>query len=898
MTIRNLDALLRPKAVALIGAGTRPGSVGLIMARNLLRARFKGTLRLINPKHAEIEGVPCFPSIAALPEAPDLGIVVTPPQTVPGIIAELGAKGARAAVVITAGVRGELRDRMLKAARPHLLRIQGPNCLGLMLPSLGLDASFSHEPPMAGDLAFLSQSGALITGVIDWAKSRNIGFSHVVSLGDMADADFGDLLDYLAGDVKSRAILLYMESITNAAKFMSAARRAARAKPVIVVKSGRGASGAKAALSHTGAMAGTDGGYDAAFKRAGVLRVPELRDLFTAAEILARHPALVGDRLAILTNGGGAGVLAADHLALLGGQPAPLSEETRAALDKVLPATWSRGDPVDIIGDADADRYAKALNVLLASKDADAILVMNCPTALASSEEIASAVTSVVKERRSKGFRAMPILANWLGVEASRGARQMFSTAGIATFDMPADAIDGFMDLVRHARAQEQLARMPPSLPERPAFETDKADRLLKAALAKGQTVLDEKDAKDLLVSYGIATVPTVLAHTPEEVFWSAAGFIKDYGACVVKVSSKDISHKSDVGGVRLGLTRPEEARQAAEDMLARIAIKMPRAQVEGFSVQAMINNARGLELIIGMTVDDAFGPLMMFGAGGTAVEVLRDTAYALPPLDLNLASDLMRETRVWRLMQGYRDRARVDTDAVAEALVRMSYLVARHPEIREIDINPLLADPGGAVALDARVRIADAAASPRVPMAIRPYPSEWERHMDLDDIGRVLVRPTRPEDEALYQDFFANVTLDDQRLRFFSAAPDLSHRFLARLTQIDYAREMAFVAVSKESGALLGVVHFILDPDLTEGEYAILVRSDLKGHGLGWRLMQHLIAYAEAHHVGEIQGLVLRGNRTMLDMCRNLGFKVEPDADDDKVMRVVLPLGKRRGGL
>ncbi|RTL64050.1 MAG: GNAT family N-acetyltransferase [Hyphomicrobiales bacterium] len=894
MTIRNLDALLRPKSVALIGAGKRPGSVGLIMARNMLRANFKGTLRFVNPKHREIEGVACFPSIAALPEAPDLGVIVTPPQTVPGIVEELGAKGCRAAVVITAGVRGDLKTGMLKAAKPNILRIQGPNCLGLMLPALGLDASFSHEPPIAGDLAFLSQSGALITGVIDWAKSRNIGFSHVVSLGDMADVDFGDLLDYLAGDVKSRAILLYMESITNAAKFMSAARRASRSKPVIVVKSGRGTSGAKAALSHTGAMAGTDGGYDAAFKRAGVLRVPELHDLFTAAEILARQPALVGDRLAILTNGGGAGVLAADHLALLGGQPAALSEATRAELDKVLPPTWSHGDPIDIIGDADAERYAKALGVLLASKDADAILVMNCPTALASSEEIATAVTGVVKERRAKGHRTIPVLANWLGVEASRGARKLFSASGIATFDMPADAVDGFMDLVRHSRAQEQLARTPPSLPGGQTFDSATADDILKGALAQGQTVLVEKDAKDLLATYGIATVPTVLVSTPEEVFCSASSFIKDYGACVVKVSSKDISHKSDVGGVRLGLTRPEEAKQAAEDMLARIALKLPNARVEGFTVQAMINNARGLELILGMTVDDAFGPLLMFGWGGTAVEVMRDTAYALPPLDLNLATDMMRETRVWRLMQGYRDRPKVDIDAVAEALVRMSYLVARHPEIREIDINPLLADPSGAMALDARVRIADARKEPRVPMAIRPYPSEWERHLEIDTLGKVLIRPIRPEDELLYQDFFAHVTLDDQRLRFFSAAPDLSHRFLARLTQIDYAREIAFVAIAKESGALLGVVRLILDPDETEGEYAILVRSDLKGLGLGWRLMQQVIAYAEAHRIGEIQGLVLRGNRTMLDMCRKLGFSVEPDADDDKVMRVVLPLARQ----
>lgn len=893
MTIRNLDALLQPASVALIGASTRPGSVGLIMTRNMLRAQFHGAFYLVNPKHSEIEGARCYPSVAALPEAPDLAVIVTPPDTVPRLIDELGRKGTRATVVITAGIRGELKARMLTASKPHVLRVQGPNCLGLMLPSIGLDASFSHLPPLAGDLAFLSQSGALITGVIDWARARHIGFSHVVSLGDMADVDFGDLLDYLAGDTKSRAILLYMESVTNAPKFLSAARRAARSKPVIVVKSGRGGSGAKAALSHTGAMAGADGAYDAAFKRAGVLRVGELRDLFTAAEILSRRPHILGERLAILTNGGGAGVLAADRLSELGGQPAALSYETRAALDKVLPPTWSHGDPIDIIGDANADRYAKALSALLASKDADAVLVMNCPTALVSSDEVAKAVTGVVAERKAKGGDTVPILANWLGVEASRGARELFSSNGIASFDMPADAIDGFMHLVRYARAQEQLARTPPSLPESPAFDSTRADRIIKAALAGGRTTMGEQEAKDLLAAYGIAVVPTVFVRAPQDVLAAAERFIASHGACVVKVSSADISHKSDIGGVKLGLTRAETARQAAEDMLVRIQEKMPKARVDGFTVQAMVPAGRGLELILGMSVDDAFGPLLMFGAGGTAVEVMRDTAYALPPLDLNLAYDLMRRTRVWRLMQGYRDRMPVDIAGVGQALVRLSYLVARHPEIREIDINPLLALPGDAMALDARVRLAEQAKHPRVPLSIRPYPSEWELSTTQGNLGEILIRPIRPEDEALYKTFFAHVTLEDQRLRFFSAAPNLSHHFLARLTQIDYAREIAFVAIDKANGDLQGVVRLVLDPDATHGEYAILVRSDLKGHGLGWRLMQHLIAYAKTQGLAEVQGLVLVGNSTMLDMCRKLGFAVEAEPGDEQVARVRLTLAK-----
>jgi acetyltransferase len=892
MTIRNFDFLFRPRSVALIGASTRAGSVGLITARNLLGGDFSGPIWLVNPKYSAIEGHACYPTVAALPATPDLAVLVTPPSTIPQLIGELAARGTRAAVVISAGVRGDLKRAMLEAARPQLMRIQGPNCLGLMLPRIGLNASFSHKPPLPGDLAFVSQSGALITGIVDWARSRSIGFSHVVSLGDMADVDFGDLLDYLASDAQSRAILLYMESVTNAPKFMSAARRAARSKPVIVVKAGRHAAGAKAALSHTGALAGADAAYEAAFRRAGLLRVLELDDLFRAAEILARNTRLAGDRLAILTNGGGAGVLAADDLGDLGGRLADLSPATMAALDAVLPPTWSRGNPVDVIGDADPTRYARALDVLLGEEAADAVLIMNCPTALASSTAIAEAVATTLEGRVTPrvGLRKAAITA-WLGDEVSREARKHFAAKGIASFATPSEAIDGFMQLVRYARAQEQLMRTPPSLPDDLGFDSGKAASTIQSAIAAGRSTLSEVEAKGLLTAYGIAVVPTEVARNPEEVGVLAERLIAREGACVVKILSHDISHKSDVGGVRLGIGRAEDAQRAAADMLQRIASLQPGARLEGFTVQPMIRRPRAHELILGMTVDHTFGPLTMFGAGGTAVEVLRDTAYALPPLDLNLARDLMRQTRVWRLLRGYRDRPAVAIDRVAEALVRLSYLAARHPEIREIDINPLLADEHGVIAVDARVGVADATRQPRVSMAIRPYPSEWIVDAELAPAGRVRIRPIRPEDEALYKDFFAHVTADDQRLRFFTVAPALSHQFLARLTQIDYAREMAFVAVDAHSGALLGVVRLIADPDYTRGEYAILVRSDLKGRGLGWRLMQHLIAYAKAEKLQELHGAVLVGNTTMLQMCRELGFAVEREPGDESVLRVVLHL-------
>jgi acetyltransferase len=891
MTIRNFQSLLQPRSVALIGASTRPGSVGLITARNLLAGGFAGPIWFVNPKHGAVEGRDCYPSVAALPAVPDLAVIVTPAAAVPGLIAELGARGTRAAVVISAGIRDELRQAMLEAARPHLLRIEGPNCLGLMLPGIGLNASFSHQRPLAGDLAFLSQSGALITGIVDWARGRSIGFSHIVSLGDMADADFGDFLDYLATDAASRAILLYMETVTNAPKFMSAARRAARAKPVIVVKAGRGAAGAKAALSHTGALAGADRAYQAAFRRAGVLRVRELDDLFGAAELLARHPRLVGERLAILTNGGGAGVLAADRLGDHNGQLASLADATMVDLDAVLPPTWSHGNPIDIIGDADAARYTRALGVLMSDATVDAVLVINCPTALTSSTAVAREIAAELQRRTQSNQPLKPVIATWLGDEVSRESRQLFAAKGIASFATPAEAIDGFAHLTGYARAQEALMRTPPSLPEDLSADREAASAILQTVIAARRSVLSEVEAKELLAAYGIAAVPTEVARDPAAVAALAQRWIAQYGACVIKILSDDISHKSDVGGVRLGLERAEEARRAAEDMQRRIAMLLPAAQIKGFAVQPMIHRPNAHELILGMSVDPTFGPLIMFGAGGTAVEVLRDTAHALPPLDLNLARDLMRQTRVWRLLEGYRNFPPADVDQIAESLVRLSYLVARHPEIQEIDINPLIADDKEAIALDARVRVADRCAGPRVPMAIRPYPSEWETQVDLAAVGGIVIRPIRPEDEGLYADFFAHVSAQDQRLRFFGMAPRLSHRYLALLTQIDYAREMAFVAIARATGALLGVVRVIADPDYTRGEYAILLRSDLKGRGLGWRLMQHLIAYAKSEQLEELNGLVLADNSTMLNMCAKLGFAIEHEPGDAGLRRVVLSL-------
>ncbi len=893
MTVRNLDYLLKPKSVALIGASERAGSVGQVLAKNLLDGGFSGAVWPVNPGRDTIQGVPAFRRIEALPATPDLAVIATPPQHVAGVVGELAERGTRAAVVITAGLDADARQRMLAAGRHVTMRIQGPNCLGLMLPPSGLNASFSHIAPPAGDIAFLSQSGALILAVVDWAAGRGIGFSHVVSLGDMADVDFGDLLDYLAADRQSRAILLYIENITHAAKFMSAARRAARVKPVIAVKAGRHETAARAAFSHTGSLAGADHAYEAAFRRAGVVRVQTLHDLFDAAEVLTRVPPLRGDGLTILTNGGGAGILATDRLADLGGTLAELGDETRAALDGVLPATWSHANPVDIIGDAGPERYDRALAAILEDPATDCILAINCPTALASATEIADVVTRRYAAARESGSRAA-LITNWLGEGACREARRMFTAANIPTFDTPAQAVNAHGVLVAHRKAQLELSRTPPSDMAAIAMEqVAQAEQILAAARGRKATTLSEFDAKQLLGAYGVPVVPTEYARTAAEARLIGERMLKSHNACVVKIAAEEISHKSDVGGVVLNLGTADAVEAAACDILTRTAALRPEIAQMGVVVQPMIVRRHAVEVIAGMSVDDTFGPMIMFGAGGTAVEVLRDTTTALPPLDPLLAREMIARTRVSRLLAGYRDHAPADVDSLADALVRLSYLIARHPDICELDVNPLLVDRDGVIALDARVRLLGNGEEPRRAMAIRPYPIEWEARLDNAALGGLFIRPIRPDDEPRLAAFFDHVTENDKLLRFFTARPNLSHRAMARLTQIDYAREMMFVAINTV-GEIVGSVRMVADPDYERAEYGVLVRSDLKGQGLGWQLMEHLVAYARKEGITTLYGCVLRGNAIMLQMCEKLGFAARVSPDDPSVVDVELVLNGR----
>jgi acetyltransferase len=875
MSIRNLDRFFAPASVAVVGASRRARAVGHVVTKNLIEGGFQGPVYPVNPHADAVCGVQAYPSTAALPEVPGLAVICTPARTVPDIVAELGARGTKAAVVITTGF-GELgeegrrlQQRMLEAARPHLMRLMGPNCVGVMAPRAKLNASFAHRQPLPGEVAFLSQSGAVLTSVLDWASARGIGFSHMVSLGGMADVDFGDMLDLLARDPATTSVLLYVEQITNAAKFMSAARAAARLKPVIVIKPGRHEAAAKAAYSHTGALAGSDAAYDAAFRRAGMLRVRDLGDLFDAMETLARPWAHRGDRLAILTNGGGVGVLAVDALMNEGGRLAELAPATLARLDAELPRTWSRGNPVDIIGDAPGARYAAAIQALEADDGVDAVLALNCPTAIADGQEAARAVLDASPEK--------PLLTCWLGEGAAQQARALFEARGVPTYETPAQAARAFMMVADHRRNQAQLLEAPPPSALVSNERREKARRLVAAALAEGRATLREHEAKSLLDDYGIPVVATRLAASVADAVAAARalGF-----PAALKIASPDIAHKSDVGGVALDLEDEAAVRAAAEQMLTTLARTAPQARIDGFSVQRMASMPGAHELIAGLVDDETFGPVVLFGQGGTAVEVVDDKAVALPPLNRLLVDDLMSRTRIIKLLMGYRDRPRADLDAIARVLMRLGELAADIPEIVELDINPLRASAEGVLALDARVRLAAPARPDR--LAIRPYPRDLETTIK-DDLGAPYrVRPVRPEDAGALGRLVEACGPEDLRLRFLGALKALPTQLAARLAQIDYRREMAFLAFGgDEESSIAGVARLAADPDNERAEFAVLVRSDLKGRGLGARLVRLLADQARAQDVGVLFGLVAADNARMLSLCDDLGFTRRADPDD-----------------
>lgn len=893
MSVRNLDAIFAPKTIALIGASRTPNSVGDVLARNLIDAEFDGPVFFVNPKASAIRSVLSYPTIEALPQPAELAVIATPPDGIPAMIDALGRKGTRAAIVITAGFseageRGkQLELDLLRAAKPYTMRIIGPNCLGMIAPMARVNASFAHLMPRPGPLAVIAQSGAILTSIIDWGHARGLGFSHLVSLGATSDVDFGDMLDYLAGEPKTAAILLYIESIRDARKFMSAARRAARIKPVIAIKAGRHAEGAKAAASHTGALAGSDAVYEAALRRAGILRVMSVSELFDAAETLSHVRHLHGDRVAILTNGGGMGVLAVDKLMEEGGRLAELAPATIAALNTVLPATWSHGNPVDIIGDAPGKRYADALDILLEDRSSDAILVLNCPVAIVDSVDPARAVAQRAKRNGHNGEAKAPIFASWLGESAKLEARGILSAAGIPSYDTPEHAIEGLMHVVRFHKNQALLTETPAAV-ALPDPDRAKGRALIEGALGEAREWLTEPEAKALLIAYGIPAVETVIARDAAE----AVAQARSLGFPVaIKIYSPEITHKTDVGGVALNLRDAAAVEEAAIAMLARVRAQAPHARILGLTVQRMASRPGAHELICGILDDPVFGPAILFGRGGTAVEVIRDKAIALPPLNSILARDLIERTRIHKLLRGYRDRPAADMDAIVRVLLALQDMAADLPELVELDINPLWADQNGVLALDARVRVKPAAKKGTTRFAIRPYPTELEGDVENQVHDHFRLRPIRPEDAPGLKDLVGACDPQDIRMRFFTALKALPDALAKRLAQVDYDREMAFVALEPETGRIAGVARLSCDPDYQRAEYAVMIRTDLKGQGLGTALMKRLISYARSRRIPEIFGDVLAENAAMLAVCERLGFERHLLAGEPGVLEVVLKL-------
>jgi len=890
MSIRNLDKMFRPRSIAVIGASARPKSVGAALMMNLVAGGFDGPILPVNLKSPSLHGIMTYPDVTGLPMTPDLAVIATPPDTIPGLIDELGKRGTRAVVILTAGfaegeaAAGKARAaQMLAAARPHLMRIVGPNCLGIAVPGLGLNATFAPAALLSGNIAFLTQSGAMATTVLDWALPRGIGFSAIVSMGDMSDVDFGDLLDYFALDPATEAILIYAEGITQARKFMSAARRTARVKPIIVVKSGRAEEGARAASSHTGALAGADVVYDAAFRRAGMLRVSEVEELFDAAATLARMAPQRGNRLAIVTNGGGAGVLATDRLIEEGGKLATLTPEVIAKLNAVLPATWSHANPVDLIGDADADRYAKSVSILMDDPSNDALLVAYCPTAIGSSADAAEGLIGAVSH--SGAARKKNVFVSWMGAATVAEGRKQLVAARLPDYETPERAVRAFMYLVHYRQNQDLLLETPTAGVPGPANDVEQARAVIRQALGDGREWLDPAEVAAFLACYAIPFARTYAVADAG----AAAKAAAEIGAPVaLKIKSRDVLHKSDAGGVALNLA-PAEVEAVARQMNDKIARALPKARLEGFIVQEMIHRPSAYELIAGVSTDATFGPVILFGQGGTAVEIIRDKSLELPPLNTALARAQIERTRIAALLKGYRDRPAADIDGVVKVLVQMSQVVSDHAEVTEIDINPLLCDARGVIAVDCRIRVRATAASAQSRLAIRPYPTRLEAEVRTPDGQAYKTRPIKPENEPALRRFADEVDSQDLWHAFFAPLRERTHETAARLSQIDYDREMTLIAW--EGDRVAGLARSLADPDRDESECAVIIRSDLRQKGLATQLLQELLTAIGTQGIKQAV-LVFPADRTqMRAIARDLAFVVNTAPDDAALLRATKSL-------
>jgi acetyltransferase len=884
-----LKALFAPKSVAMFGASETADSVGQVVFKNLLEGGFAGDIYAINPKRDEVQGQKAYPDLESIGRELDLAIVATPARTVPGIVEQCGAHGIRSMIILSAGFRevGEtgraLEEKVRDAARSHGIRFLGPNCLGLIRPSIGLNATFGNNKAAEGTIALVSQSGALCTSILDWAESRDVGFSAVVSTGIAADLDFGDMLDYLASDPKTESIILYIEGLNQSRRFMSGLRAAARIKPVIAIKAGRHSEGAAASMSHTGALVGGDEAFSAALARSGVVRVETISQVFAAAGTLSSKYKSSGDRIAIVTNAGGPAVLAADHVPEADLSLAQIGEETVKALDEVLPATWSKRNPVDIIGDAPPERYREAIDICLRDEAVDGVLVILTPQAMTKPLDVAEAVVDAAGKNRK------PIITSWMGGKQVDHARSVFRQAGIPTFNTPEAAVDAFHYLASYRNNQRLLLQVPGRLPidhEEPNIEA--ARLIIESALNEKREVLTEPESIALLEAFHVPTVRNGIARTAEEALVLAVsmGF-----PVAMKIYSEDISHKSDVGGVKLNIRSAADVRGNYRELIDRVQQKRPDADIQGVTVEQMHRTTNGREVMVGVINDPVFGPVISFGAGGTWVEVLEDAAVALPPLNDRLARNLIRRTKISKSLKEFRNMPAANTDALVDVLLRVSNMACELPWIQEMDINPLIMDERGAMAVDARivVRVPKPSTDAYAHMAIHPYPADLETSFQLPDGRNVAIRPIRPEDAEIEQEFIRNLSDEAKYFRFMHAVHELTPEMLVRFTQIDYDREMALIAVTEEDGHEVehGVTRYVTNPDQNSAEFALVVSDEFQGHGIGQRMLKRLMEIARARGLDMMEGEVLTANHRMLDLVRAMDFQVERSRDNPGVMYV-----------
>ncbi len=892
MGMHFLDRLFAPEAIAVFGANERTDSVAGRVYDNLRKGEFAGSIYAVNPKHKQLYGQPCYRSLKAIDKPVDLAVIATPAKTITKIINDCGEYGIRVVIVISAGFNdtdkqgSRLKKLVLKAAQTHQIRILGPNCLGLIRPSTGMNASFSKNTARPGHLALISQSGAICTSILDWAGSQGIGFSAIISLGNAADIGFGDLLDYLAQDPETHSILLYVEGIRNARSFLSGLRIAARMKPVILIKAGRHVEGSRAAITHSGAMIGADDVFDAALQRAGVVRVMTIEQLFSTAQLLVGRNRINGNRLAIVTNGGGLGVMAIDRAIDLGVTIASLADDSIARLNDCLPAHWSCSNPVDLLGDADETRYQSAVNICLADPGVDGVLVMLSPQAMTDPRACAQAIIN------AQGGTDKPLLACWMGKQQVESANKLFAEHHLPSFPNPESAVEAFAYLTTHYQNQQLLKQIPGPLAKNSVPDLDGAKLIIQKVLARRRNLLTTTESKALLECFDIPINKTIACRSVDQALLAAksAGF-----PVAMKIDSKDISHKSDVGGIRLGIGDAASLRSGYRNMLAEVVKNSPDAKIDGVTIEPMHQSPQSRELLIGVISDPVFGPAITFGAGGVQVEILRDRAIALPPLNRFLIEKMIAQTRIAGVLGKFRNMPAIKMEDLIQVLRRVSEMVCEFPEIKALDINPLIADESGVIALDARVVVEAQAPGRRryQHMAIHPYPTHLVFEWQLEDGTAITIRPIRPEDASIEQSFVRSLSIESRHFRFMHSLKELTQPMLVRFTQLDYDRELALIAVQEQSGVEteLGVARYIMNADGESCEFALVVADEWQGKGIGTRLMMALIEAARQRGFKSIDGEILSENNHMRALVKKLGFSIETNPEDMTVLIVTKSL-------